>query len=85
MPLYDYRCDACGVQTECLLPMEHEAPKCPKCEGEMCRFFTQGATFHQFREGWYEHIDAKPIYVSSKKQLREETRSRGLTSEYAED
>ena len=37
-----------------------------------------------FHEGFYEHLDSKPIYISSKRQLREECRKRGLTSDYAE-
>jgi len=44
----------------------------------------KSAAVHIFHEGVYEHIDKEPIYVHSKKQLREETRSRGLTSDYAE-
>ncbi len=44
----------------------------------------KGPAIHIFHEGWYEHIDADPIYIKSRKQLREETRSRGLTSDYAE-
>lgn len=40
---------------------------------------------HRFKEGWYEHIDKEPIYISSKKQLREETEKRGQYSEYARD
>lgn len=39
---------------------------------------------HIFKEGFYEHIAPEPIYVKSKKQLREETRSRGCISDYAE-
>ena len=37
-----------------------------------------------FKSGMFEHIAAEPIYVSSKKQLQHETRSRGLISDYAE-
>lgn len=39
---------------------------------------------HIFREGWFEHITDKPIYIKSMRQLKEETRSRGLVSHYAE-
>lgn len=28
MPIYQYRCDKCGTETEELLPYEHEKPVC---------------------------------------------------------
>ncbi len=44
----------------------------------------KGPAIHIFHEGFYEHISAEPIYIKSKQQLREETRSRGCISDYAE-
>lgn len=39
---------------------------------------------HIFPEGFFDHITDKPIYIKSMKQLKEETRKRGLISHYAE-
>lgn len=46
--------------------------------------YKESAAVHIFREGFFEHIAAEPIYIKSMKQLKEETRSRGLVSHYAE-
>lgn len=35
-----------------------------------------------FRSGYYEHIALDPIYIKNRKQLRQETEARGLTSHY---
>jgi hypothetical protein len=45
---------------------------------------SKGPAVHIFKAGFYEHIDSEPIYIGSRKQLQNETRSRGLTSDYAE-
>jgi hypothetical protein len=33
---------------------------------------------HIFKEEWYEHIADHPIFIRSKKQLREECEKRGM-------
>lgn len=86
MPLYDFACDSCGVIEERLLKIDYDEQKCLKCDGPMRRWFGRNQpTYHRFREGWYEHIAEEPIYIRSKKQLKEECRQRGLTSIYAEE
>lgn len=45
---------------------------------------SKGPAVHIFKAGYYEHIADEPIYIRSRKQLQQETRSRGLTSDYAE-
>ena len=53
MPLYEYRCDACGHQFETIqkfsdLPLE----ECPKCKGRVSKL--QSAPAFQFKgSGWY--------------------------------
>jgi hypothetical protein len=37
---------------------------------------------HSFRSGWFEHIAEKPLYIKNRKQLIDETTSRGVTSHY---
>ncbi len=84
MPLHDLQCEACGQVEERLLGIEEKNPECPACGGATKRVLGSPVV-HEFREGWYEHIDRKPIYVSSKKQLKDECRKRNLTSIYAEE
>lgn len=31
-----------------------------------------------FKEEWYEHIDENPIFITSKKQLKQECEKRGM-------
>jgi len=38
-----------------------------------------------FREGWYPDIDHVPLYIRTKKQLKQECEQRGLTSIYAHE
>lgn len=85
MPIMiDLRCTACDHTFEELIDREASAPPCPKCGQETKRLVSLPSPV-LFREGWYEHIDRHPIYISSKKQLKNETRKRGLTSIYAEE
>lgn len=58
--------------------------RCCRCDVELMGTLAsnQSAVVHSFRSGWYEHIDADPIYIHSRKQLKEETIARGLTSKF---
>ena len=71
-------CLTCSEGTQ--MPSDH-CTKCGQPFSTKCSAEERHAV-HIFREGLYEHIDAKPIYIKSKKQLRQETESRGLTSHY---
>jgi len=84
VPIFDYRCPSCSTENrDVLVVKDEDAPSC--CGSRMEKVFLSGAKVHRFKEGWYEHIDSQPIYISSKKQLREETEKRGQYSEYARD
>jgi putative FmdB family regulatory protein len=53
MPIYEYRCDACGARTEILqrldeVPLAH----CPHCGGPMTKLISAPA-FHFKGSGWY--------------------------------
>jgi putative FmdB family regulatory protein len=50
MPVYEYRCRACGASEEHLQPMGSEAPgPCQACGGELRRRFSRVAVRYQ---GW---------------------------------
>ena len=91
VPIFDYRCPLCTTESRDVLVVKDEdvpscrTPECPLSDRPMTKVFLSAAKVHDFKEGWYEHIDSQPIYISSKKQLREETEKRGQYSEYARD
>lgn len=87
MPLYDMRCTGCGLEEERLVRFsERDKQVCRRCEAPMRVIFRGSAgRYHPFPEGWWEHLDTKPIYIRNKRQLREECRRRGLSSQYLED
>ncbi len=85
MPLYDYECPGCGLEDEYINSIaERQTQPCENCGENMIQKISLGR-YIPFKEGWYEHIDRKPMYISSKRQLRDECRKRGLTSIYAEE
>lgn len=54
MPIYEYRCSACGFQKEYLQKMS-DAPltNCPECGGETFAKLISAAGFHLKGSGWY--------------------------------
>ncbi len=55
MPIYEYRCDACGHELEAMQKMS-EAPltDCPACETASLRKLISAAGFRLKGSGWYE-------------------------------
>lgn len=79
MPLYEYRCDACGTEFTDILPMSlRNDASCPKCGARECKRLYRSVSVHIWQPQWFEHIDDKPIYIESKKQLKRECEKRGL-------
>lgn len=85
MPLYDFKCDECTHIFERLCKYEdRDDMKCPTCGMSASPLISRSQPI-LFKEGWYEHIDKKPLYITSKKQLKDECTKRGLTSIYASE
>lgn len=78
----DFICPGCGAVEEVFL--EHDDFAQCQCGERMTRILSRGADQRSFKEGWYEHIDIKPMYITSKKQLKRECEARGIYSEYAD-
>jgi putative FmdB family regulatory protein len=55
MPIYEYRCAACGHDTEALQKMS-DAPlrKCPECGKSQLRRLVSAPQFRLKGSGWYE-------------------------------
>lgn len=55
MPLYEYRCDACGHEFEALQKISDEPLiHCPACEAQDLRKLVSAAGFRLKGQGWYE-------------------------------
>ena len=55
MPLYEYRCDACGHEMEALQKMSDEPlVDCPSCNQAALRKLVSAAGFRLKGDGWYE-------------------------------
>jgi len=55
MPLYEYRCDACGHEFEALQKMNDEPlVHCPACDDASLRKLVSAAGFRLKGDGWYE-------------------------------
>lgn len=54
MPIYEYRCDACGFQKDYLMKMS-DAPltTCPECSKETFSKMLSAAGFQLKGSGWY--------------------------------
>lgn len=54
MPIYEYRCDACGFQKEFLQKMSDEPlTTCPECQQESFSKLLSAAGFQLKGSGWY--------------------------------
>lgn len=79
MPRYDVVCEWCGKETEVWVRIdERDNIACPACGRPARRRAVYRFAAHIWKPQWFEHIDTKPIYIESKKQLREECKKRGL-------
>lgn len=55
MPIYEYVCDACGLEKDFIQRMSADPlTTCPSCEGETLRKKISAAGFRLKGTGWYE-------------------------------
>lgn len=55
MPIYEYRCDACGHELEALQKMTDPAlSDCPECRQSSLKKIISAAGFRLKGSGWYE-------------------------------
>lgn len=80
MPIYKHSCKQCNkVYSEYSTIADRNNSNCPECGSSdtpiQISNFNRG---HVFRPGFYEHLDTEPVYVGSKKQMKEECKKRGV-------
>ena len=79
MPLYEYRCDACGHELEAMQKMS-DAPltDCPKCGESALKKLISAAAFRLKGGGWYEtdfkNGKKKNLHESTKVDTKKETK-----------
>lgn len=77
MPTYKVKCKTCSKVFEVYTRIaECGNIKC-ECGGDT-NIIPSPSSVHIFKEEWYEHIDENPIFIKSKKQLKEECEKRGM-------
>jgi len=86
MPLYDYRCPACGVDFEefihSIAKLEETVMKCPSCGHPSRRCLSKGARFSFAPGSFFEpyidtDITGEPIKINSQQQFFAECEKAG--------
>jgi putative FmdB family regulatory protein len=54
VPIYDYRCEACGHRFEKLVKLDAAAPACPECGVDEARKLVSPVSFQLKGGGWYK-------------------------------
>lgn len=81
MPLYKVKCKECDkIFEEVAKVDERYNIKC-KCGGDT-EIMICPTVFHIFEPFFHPNLDKKPVYIKSKKHLKEESDKRGMTSYY---
>lgn len=77
MPIYQYSCNSCGKRFEELRKIEDRYQA--KCEcGSSATLQIAKANPILFKPQFFEHLDINPMWVESKRQLKEECKKRGV-------
>lgn len=54
MPIYEYRCEACGHDFEKLVKLSAPIPSCPECDANSVKKRVSAAAFVLKGGGWYK-------------------------------
>jgi hypothetical protein len=85
--LHDYECDRCHSKTEHTLPFEQRSINCT-CGGTAYRIVSFGKKARNidiFEGQRFEHLGDDAPYISSKRELAQVCRERGIVSRMLED
>ena len=84
MPIYEYKCDACGHEMEVMQKMADEPlTECPECHKPALKKLVSAAGFRLSGNGWYEtdfKSGAKKNIADSVKSSGEASKSTGCGS-----
>ena len=72
MPLYSYECEKCGKKFDKFVSVsERRNVKC-ECGHLATKLIVGSATLIEFTPAWFHDICEESIYITSKKQLKNE-------------
>lgn len=84
MPIYTVQCPSCNIKYDALVSVEDRHNiLCNECN-ETVEIVLTAPKVHTFPAGYWDNLDINPVYIDSKKQLKEECDKRGLASHYLE-
>lgn len=76
MPMYSCRCKGCRKEFEKYSTVDRY--KFIRCDcGSDVDILIKNVSVHIFQPAWYEHITDRPIWIESKKQLKQECDKHG--------
>ena len=83
MPLYDFKCDACGNLTEQFAKVEQTSLECPKCRQQMRRVISTSYSVHGDMQPYLDHEMApQPVWVKNKRHREKLMREHGVSEHY---
>ncbi len=91
MPRHSFKCETHGLfDFTQPLNMVRELEECPVCHILSRKTFEtfsseKGGGIRVFQPRWFEHISPEPIFINSKKELKEVCEREGKYSQYVED
>ena len=78
--LYEYECEDCKCRWEEIRDFaERHTAKCGKCGGKGIKLISN-ISLEEFKPMFYNDICEKPIWVESKKQLKQECNKHGVVA-----
>ena len=81
MPLYDFQCLCCLNEFEEISKIsDREKVRCPKCGSKTKILLGNVNKKDWFRPHWTEHFTDTPIYVKSKRHMKELCLKHNVTS-----
>ena len=81
MPLYQVKCHKCSKEFEKFAKVDDRNDIKCECGGET-NILIQPIVSHIFKPFFHPNLDKKPVYIKSKKHLKEESDKRNFTSYY---
>ena len=81
MPLYQVQCKECSKEFEEFTKVDDRNDIKCECGGET-EIIICPVVSHIFKEFWHPNLDKKPVFIKSKKHLKEESDKRNMTSYY---
>ena len=82
MPIYQYECPRCHKVTEAYHNVDDRHNEyCEECDCKMSINICT-TSVHLFEPFFHPHLDTKPVYIKSKKHLKEEAAKRNMTAYY---